>query len=192
MTNPCIRGRRVTHDGWTKLIVADVTLPDGAQVSREIEDHGRAVAVLPYDPARRLAVLVRQFRTPPFHLDGTLDILEVPAGLLDEADAEAGARREVLEEVGLRLGEIEHVMSSWTMPGVSTERMELFLASFREADRVAEGGGLAEENEAITVVEMPLADLAALADGGELTDLKTLALVQTLRLRRPALFDADA
>ena len=38
--------------------------------------------------------------------------------------------------------------------------------------------------------ELPLADLAAMADAGTLTELKLFALVQTLRLRRPELFAA--
>jgi len=74
------------------------------------------------------------------------------------------------------------------MPGVSTERMDLYLAAYAEADRVGEGGGAPGEHEGITVVEMPLAELARLADGGQLTDMKALTLVQTLRLRRPELF----
>jgi len=35
---------------------------------------------------------------------------------------------------------------------------------------------------------VPLAELAAAAEGGALVDLKTLALVQALRLRCPELF----
>jgi hypothetical protein len=38
------------------------------------------------------------------------------------------------------------------------------------------------------VVKLPLAELAAMADAGQITDMKTLAVVQTLRLRRPDLF----
>jgi hypothetical protein len=44
------------------------------------------------------------------------------------------------------------------------------------------------EDEAIEVVEMALADVARSADTGELSDVKTLVLVQTLRLRQPRLF----
>ena len=35
---------------------------------------------------------------------------------------------------------------------------------------------------------MALDELAALCDRGEITDIKTFALLQTLRLRRPDLF----
>jgi hypothetical protein len=74
------------------------------------------------------------------------------------------------------------------MPGISTERMDLFLGSYTAADRVSAGGGLATEHEEIEVIELPLADLVALVEAGEDMDMKVLALVQTLRLRRPELF----
>lgn len=144
--------------------------------------------MLPYDPERRAALLVRQFRAPPFHAAGEAQMLEAPAGRLDEDDPEACARREAVEEVGLRLGALEPVVFAWTMPALSTERAHLFLAPYRAVDRVGAGGGLSSEQEGISVTEMPLAELAAMADAGALTELKLFALVQTLRLRRPELF----
>jgi len=39
---------------------------------------------------------------------------------------------------------------------------------------------------------MPLVTLAAMAEDGTLADLKTFALVQTLRMRRPELFKASS
>jgi nudix-type nucleoside diphosphatase (YffH/AdpP family) len=186
-----IVGVETLHEGWGKLLLLRVELPDGHVLTREVEDHGAAVAVLPYDPERRRAMLVRQFRAPVFHAAGEAEVLEAPAGMLDEDDPRACARREAGEEVGLALRGLESVGAVWTMPGVSTEHMHLFLAPYAAADRTGEGGGLADEHENITVVEMALAELAALAERGALTDLKTLALVQALRLRRPELFGAD-
>lgn len=184
-----LAGTRVIHAGWARLLVADVDFGDGVVVPREIEDHGRAVGVLPYDPEQGMALLVRQARAPVLYAGGGMEpLLEVPAGLLEESDPEAAARREAEEEVGLRLSALDHVVTAWSMPGVSTERIDLYLGAFRSADRVGEGGGLAAEHERITVIEIPLSDLATLADRGGLTDLKTLVLVQALRLRRPELF----
>jgi nudix-type nucleoside diphosphatase (YffH/AdpP family) len=187
---PAITALDLRHDRWARMFVATVRLPDGTAIPRDIEDHGQAVAVLPYDGERRVALLVRQFRAPPFHAAGEAAMLEAPAGRLDESDPAACARREAMEEVGLRLGELEPVLVTWTMPAVSTERAHLFLAPYRAADRVAAGGGLASEHEGIAVVEAPLAELAAMADNGALAELKLFALVQTLRLRRPELFAA--
>lgn len=176
------------HDGFAKFFVATVRLGDGRCMRREIEDHGKAVCVLPFDPDRRTAILVRQFRAPVFYSAKQEDTLEAVAGHVEGSDPAACARREAFEEAGLKLGPLEHVGTVWTMPGISTEQMDLYLAAYRAADRVADGGGLAEEHEEITVVEMPLDKLAAMADGGRLTDMKAFALVQTLRLRRPDLF----
>ena len=179
---------KTLYEGWSKFLLAKVRLPDGKVIERQIEDHGRAVSVLPYDPERRCAVLVRQFRAPPYLAAEREDLLEAIAGIVDEDDFAAAARREALEEAGLTLTELEHVGCLWSMPGIATERMDLFLAAYRAADRTGAGGGLAEEHENITPVEMPLTELAALADSGGLDDMKTFALIQTLRLRRPDLF----
>lgn len=179
---------REVYRGWTRLSRA--TLSDGSkQFHREIEDHGQAVGVLPYDPERRTALLVQLPRAPVLLAGETEHLLEVPAGLVDAGEApDACARREALEEVGVALGELEPVGLVWSCPGISTERIALFLAVYRASDRTGQGGGLADENENIVVAERSLADLAALAEAGRLPDLKTLCLVQALRLRRPDLF----
>ncbi len=185
---PSIRSTRTIHDGWGTFLIADIAMPDGSRVTREIEDHGQAVCVLPYDPERRVALLVRQFRAPLFHADGTTELLEAPAGILDEPDPQDGARREAQEETGVRLGALEPIAAVWSMPGISTERMHLFLAPYAEADRVEAGGGLVEEGESMTVTELPLETLAAMSEAGEITDVKTLLMIYALRLRRPELF----
>ncbi len=183
-----IGGVRIAHDGWARFLVAEVIQSDGTRVSREMEDHGRAVSVLPYDPGRRVATLVSQLRAPLLYAGGPPSILEAPAGLLEDENPEEGARREAVEETGLRLGTLEPVASAWSMPGVSTERMDLFLAEYGSADRIGHGGGLASEGETVTVHEIPLEELAAMVERGVLADMKTLVLLFALQLRRPELF----
>jgi nudix-type nucleoside diphosphatase (YffH/AdpP family) len=176
------------HDGWAKLLIANIRLEDGETIRREIEDHGRAVSVLPYDPARKCAMMIRQFRPPVFLAAKRKDILEAIAGIMEGKKPADCAKREAFEEAGLSLKKLDHVGCVWTMPGISTERLDLFLAVYSEKDRTGEGGGLAEEHEDITLVEMPLTELASLADKGKLEDVKAMLLVQTLRLKRPDLF----
>ena len=184
---------KITHidtvyAGHSRLLLATIAAPDGQTYRREIEDHGRAICVLPYDPVRRTAILVRQFRAPVSHVDGRPHLLEAIAGTVEDEVPEACTYREAFEEAGLRLNALEHVATAWTMPGISTELMDVYLAAYAEVDRVGVGGGVEDEHEGITVVELPLAELAAMADAGQLMDMKTLAAVQTLRLRRPELF----
>jgi nudix-type nucleoside diphosphatase (YffH/AdpP family) len=176
------------HRGWASFSVAHIRLPDGKTINREIEDHGAAVAVLPYDPERKTVILVEQFRAAPFVTSGQEHTLEAIAGIVESEDVAAEARREALEEAGVELRDLEHVATAWTMPGISTERMALYLAAYRLEDRVADGGGVAHEDENIRVVEMSFDALAGLMEAGELVDMKTLALTQALRLRRPQLF----
>jgi len=179
---------RPVYQGWSKFSVATVRTGNGGTVERLIEDHGRAVCVLPYDPDRKVAMLVRQFRAPVCATGAPGELLEALAGLADGEPPETAAAREALEETGLRLRVLDHVAALWTMPGISTERMDLFLASYERADSIGPGGGHPSENENITLAEIPLSALAAKADGGEIEDMKTFALVQTLRLRAPGLF----
>lgn len=188
MNSPQILSVTVTHKRWAQMSIAKFHLPDGTIALRDVEDHGDAVAVLPYDPDRCVALLIRQFRAPPFVVAGDGMMIELPAGRQDEDDPLACARRELMEEVGLRIDTLIHIASVWTMPGLSTERAHLYLAPYSVSDRVAEGGGLAEEQEHIEVLEMQLLKLAEMADLGTLTELKTLVLLQTLRLRMPHLF----
>jgi nudix-type nucleoside diphosphatase (YffH/AdpP family) len=185
-----IVGREIAFAGWLTLSITSIRMADGRVMRREVVEHGKATAVLAYDPERRMAMLVRQLRAPVYMTSGEELLLEAIAGMLDDGtDAPTTARREAMEEAGLRLGELEFVADAWPSPGMLTERLSLFLAPYTASDRIGAGGGLADEHEQIEVVEMPLRDLAALVDEGRMYDMKTLALTQSLRVRRPHLFE---
>jgi nudix-type nucleoside diphosphatase (YffH/AdpP family) len=187
---PQLTGVSEVYRGWTRLYTAMVAWPDGSVTSREIEDHGSGVAVLAYDPGRRVALLVRQFR-PPLAFAGKLaDLLEPVAGIVESADPEACARREAMEEAGLRIGALKKVAETWSMPGISTERIHYYLAPYAAADRISDGGGLAAEGEFIRAEEMALADIALYLASGGPVDVKLTILFQALRLERPDLFAA--
>jgi nudix-type nucleoside diphosphatase (YffH/AdpP family) len=186
---PAVIKLEQTHKRWATMSIATIRMPDGKIFLRDVEDHGCAAAVLPYDPLRKTALLVEQLRAPQLVAVGATLSLEAIAGCVEgEDDPAATAKREALEEAGLRLDAVEHVAVVWSMPGVSTERMTLYLAQYRAEDRIGDGGGVADENEEVRVVEMGLIDLAAAMAAEAIVDMKTLALVQALRLRRPELF----
>ncbi|HSC20005.1 MAG TPA: NUDIX hydrolase [Rhizomicrobium sp.] len=189
---PEILDKKTVHQGWAKYSVLKVRLADNEIVTRELEEHGPAVAVLPYDPARGTAIVVRQFRAPVLAATGEATLVEAIAGLTDGQDPQQAAIREALEETGLRLKELNPAGCFWTMPGLSTERMHLYLAEYSSSDRIGAGGGASGEHENISVLELSLRELAAMADSDALADMKTLTLVQTLRLRRPELFAAPS
>ena len=185
---PEILDRKTAYAGYLKVERLTIGLAGGETALREIESHGDSVAVLPYDVERRCALIVRQPRAPVLAVTGDDSVLEACAGMIESEAAETTVRREANEELGVTVTTLEFIARVWPSPGVSTERSSLFLAPYHLGDRVGAGGGLAAEHEHITVIETPLAALAADADQGRIVDAKLLSLVQTLRVRRPELF----
>ncbi len=179
---------RTVHSGWLDLHLVDLTNPDGSTYDRYVEDHGRAAAVLPYNPKTRMALLVTMPRAA-LRFAGGRDVVEAPAGIVDQGESALEcARRELVEETGLEVHVLEPAGEIVTSPGTSTERIHLFLAAYDDAQRTGAGGGLEDENENITVVEVALDDLWSLMESDLAADAKTRVLVQTLRIRRPDLF----
>jgi nudix-type nucleoside diphosphatase (YffH/AdpP family) len=188
MTAIALRTVQTLYQGYVTLFAATLAGPDGATFTREIEHHGRAACVLPYDPERKTALLVNLPRAPVIWAGGPPALLEAPAGMVEDEDPEETVVREALEECGVALKRLEAVGSPFSCPGVSSERVDLYLAAYGAADRTGPGGGVAGEHELIDVEEVPLALLWTWIEQRRLEDLKTLALVFALRVRRPELF----
>ena len=93
---------RTIHEGWSKFLIATIRLASGETVEREIEDHGRAVSVLPFDTARKVAMVIRQLRPPLLFAARQATLLEAIAGLAEGDRPADCARREAEEEAGLR------------------------------------------------------------------------------------------
>jgi hypothetical protein len=53
-----ILGTWTIYEGWMKIIRVKVQI-DAEQIEREVEDHGRAVAVLPYETGNVLSKRTR-------------------------------------------------------------------------------------------------------------------------------------
>jgi nudix-type nucleoside diphosphatase (YffH/AdpP family) len=179
----------MVYEGWLRLLIAVVRYADGSTGERHVEDHGRAVAVLPYDAERRTVLLIHLPRAPVLYAGRILPLLEAAAGSIEDVEGdEVCARREALEEIGVRLTRLERVVELWSMPGVSTERVVLFLAPYTSADRILAGGGHPDEQEQITVLELGATQAWAMFQAGEISDAKTVILLMTLKDRRPDLF----
>jgi 8-oxo-dGTP pyrophosphatase MutT (NUDIX family) len=145
---------------------------DGEEVQREVVAHRGAVAVVAHDGEQ--LYLVRQ----PREAVGIPDLLELPAGKLDEEGEEplATAQRELAEEIGKAAEDWELLTTMFTSPGFTDEVVHIYLATGL-SDRRAE----IEENERIDVVAHPLRELDALID--EAQDSKTLVGLYALRRR---------
>ena len=185
---PKLIQRQNAYTGYLSIDRLQLQLADGATVWREVERHGNAAVVLPYDAKHRCALVVRLFRAPVFDACGKVALEEACAGMIGEEGAEAAARREAMEEMGVSLGSLELVAHVWSSAGVSTEQQSLFLAPYEQVDRTGPGGGVADEHEGITPIERPLAELAVEVAQYQIADAKLVTLILALQLRRPELF----
>ncbi len=130
---------------------------DGAQSgirTWELWRRGRAAAMLPYDPAKDVVVLIEQFRLPALAAGLDPIMTEVPAGLCDGGEPpEATIRREVLEEMGLRPGRLMKIGDVLLTPGGADELCALFVGEIVAPEADASGicghAGLLGENEDI-------------------------------------------
>jgi len=164
--------RRVYTGRVVSLDVDTVRYPDGSTGELEVIRHPGAAAVLPFasDPrgADPTVLLIRQYR---YAAGGPL--LEIPAGRLDPGeDPAACARRELLEEVGVTAGRVEHLTTIWTTPGFTDERIHLYWAA-----ELTPGAPAREPDEFIEVVPKPLSEVLGLVRDGEICDGKTVAAI---------------
>ncbi len=139
------------------------------EIDRAVFCSGDAVTVLPFDPRTGRVLLVEQFRAGPHaRRDPHPWSLEAVAGRCDPGeDAEATARREALEEAGVRLGRLARVASYYPSPGLLSEHITSFVG---EGDLAAAGGvhGLASEDEDIRALVLPLGEAMDLVALGEI------------------------
>lgn len=153
------------------------------QRKREVYDNGNSAVILPYDPQRKTVLLTSQFRLPIYLQDGLERSIEACAGKLDGEDAETRIIKEMEEELGYRITKVERLFSLYVSPAAVAEKIEFFTCSYSPADKVSEGGGLADEGEDIEVIEATLQQANAMISGGDIIDAKTVILIQYLRDR---------
>ncbi|GAA2398003.1 NUDIX domain-containing protein [Nonomuraea africana] len=101
-----------------------VRMPRDEVADRDYVVHPGSVAVLALDEHDRV-LLIRQYRHPPRHL-----LWELPAGIRDVQGEPlvATAARELAEEAGYRAETWHTLVDLYTSPGMSDERVRVFLA----------------------------------------------------------------
>lgn len=174
-------------DNWYTLnkVIFDFRMNNGTWTTqaRECYDRGNGAAVLLYNTQKQSVILIRQFRMPTF-LNGndTGMLTEVCAGLLDGDDPESCVIKEVEEETGYRVQQVQKVFEAYMSPGAVTEILHFFVAEYTDAMKVGEGGGLLSEQEEIEVLEVPFRKALEMIRSGEIRDAKTIMLLQYLQI----------
>ena len=153
------RGRIVT------VRTDQVELPDGELMTREVVEHPGAVAILALDEEDRV-LMIRQYRHPV----GAM-LWEIPAGLRDVVGEPLleTARRELVEEAGYRAA-TWHVLADYaSSPGITTERLRVYLARDLTVVPAAEREYVPEDEEAyLTTAWIPLGDAVRAILAGDL------------------------
>jgi ADP-ribose pyrophosphatase len=147
---------------------------------RLVLEHPGAVVVLAVDDQDR-ALVLQQYRHPP-----GIRFVELPAGLLDVEDEDPlpAAKRELWEEGLLVADTWSHLLTTYPSPGLSSERIEIYLA--QDVTAVTDRGDFepAHEEADMTVSWVPVADLVDGVLAGRLTDGPLAHAVLTYTLSR--------
>ncbi len=146
---------------------------------REAYDRGNGSTILLYNKQKSTVILTRQFRLPTY-VNGNNDgmLIETCAGLLDHYNPEDCIKKEAEEETGFRLSKVQKIFEAYMSPGSVTEILYFFVAEYDDSMRVSSGGGLAEEQENIEVLELDFSLALKMIQSGEIKDGKTIMLLQ--------------
>jgi len=147
--------------------------------SREAYDRGNGATILLYNKEHKTVILTQQFRMPTY-LNGNENgmMIEACAGLLDKDNAEECIKRETEEETGYKISSVQKVFEVYMSPGSVTEIVHFFVAEYSKDMKVNDGGGLAEEQENIEVLEIAFSKALEMIQTAAIKDAKTIMLLQ--------------
>lgn len=161
-----VEGERQIFQGRViRLVTRDMVLPNGRRTSFNIVEHPGAVAIVPVH-ANGDVVLLRQFRPTIGR-----EIYEIPAGTIERGEAPlATARREIIEETGLKASRWSKIAEFYTAPGFCTELMHVYLARGL-SPAAAEG----DADEVLRPVRMTIDSALRLIRARRIRDAKSIA-----------------
>src|SRR2546423_11018527 len=145
---PKIINSQKVFEGRVFNVTVDTVKEGEVTYQREVvHHHGSAVIIPVFDDGT--VVLVRQYRHPAVRY-----LLEVPAGTLADGERpDAGAARELQEELGLVAARLEKLSEFFVSPGFCEEKMWVYLAT-----DFSEGKQFLDDDEVLEVVRLPIAD----------------------------------
>ena len=161
---PKVLNSRKVFDGRVVKVTVDTVSEGDVTYQREVVHHPGSAVIVPVHDDGTVA-LVRQYRHPAVRY-----LLEVPAGTLADGERpEAGAARELEEELGLIAERLEKLSEFFVSPGFLEEKMWVYLAT-----GLSEGKAQPDEDEVLDVVRLPIGDALEMISSGEIQDAKTI------------------
>jgi len=146
---PVVSREKVAEGAVVTVRRDQVKMPDGAEVGREVIEHPGAVGIVALDEDGQV-LLIRQYRHPVGRM-----LWEIPAGLRDVAGEPplVTARRELLEEAGYLAADWQVLADFFTSPGITSERLRIYLARGMTRVPDAERDYVPDHEEAHLTVE---------------------------------------
>jgi ADP-ribose pyrophosphatase len=170
----------LSYDGPLFRVYSDRIRENGRELTRDVIRHNGSVVILAIDDSKNkkdpMVVLERQYRHAARQY-----LLEIPAGKLEEGEKPlAGAKRELLEETGLRARRWRKLVRYFASPGFLGEWMQVFVA-----EGITAGEARPEYDEQIEVKMLPVSEVLRMIEAGKIHDGKTLiSLMLYSRLRK--------
>lgn len=177
MDNPwrTLRSSLRYENPWISVTHFDVLNPSGNQgIYGVVHFKNRAIGVLALEDDGT-TYLVGQYRYALQNYSW-----EIPEGGGPHAeDPLDAAKRELLEETGLRAREWRQILRMHLSNSVSDEESIVYLATNLE-----QGEASPEETERLTLRRLPFTDVLAMVQRGEITDSITVAAVLSVALEQ--------
>lgn len=174
------KSRREYSGKVISLDVDTVQFPDGSSGELEIVRHPGASAVIAFLDDAHIenprVLLIKQYR----YAAGAF-LLEIPAGKLEAGESPMEcAARELKEETGWSARSFEHLLTMYTTPGFTDERIHLFVAFGLEPGEPAR-----EKDEVLDIEIVPISAAIEMISSGEIEDAKTaIAILFSDHIRR--------
>ena len=164
-----VKSSRVYTGKIVSLDLDSVRFPDGSVGELEMIRHSGASAIVPFlsDPQGEdpQVLMIRQYR---YAANGYL--YEIPAGRLDKGESPRDcAARELKEETGCTAEHFDPLLTIYTTPGFTDERIHLFMATGLVAGETKH-----EVDEFLDLHPMRLSRALEMVEAGEIQDAKTV------------------
>ena len=161
---PKIVNSQKVFDGRVVKVTVDTVSEGDLTYQREVVHHPGSAVIVPVHDDGTVS-LVRQYRHPTVRY-----LLEVPAGTLSDGERpEAGAARELEEELGLVAEHLEKLAEFFVSPGFLEEKMWVYLAT-----GLSQGKAQPDEDEVLDIIRLPMEDALEMISSGEIQDAKTI------------------
>jgi ADP-ribose pyrophosphatase len=143
----------------------EIIEPSGVQATRDMIAHPGSVVVMPIQDDGKI-VVIRQYRYAARQY-----LWELVAGRIDAGEnPKQAAKRELIEETGLRAKNLRVFLEFWPSPGFLEEKMFVLLA-----EGVTQGVAEPEEDERIEAKAFTRAEIEKMLQNGEFHDGKSIS-----------------